>query len=123
MSDTAWDRRQTGWEGAVTVRKPTRDRRDRSHPLVAKAHVSMMQVDYSTLKTGTRGIQSAVPKLLIRIFAAGVIVSGIGVILLFCTLFAKSDQLKLIAAVILAVGSITVVLALLRGQDVDERQG
>ncbi len=54
-------------------------------------------------------------------FGAGISVFAIGVILLLIHLFTKNDNFKLGASALLAVGSVTTALALLRGQTDDER--
>jgi hypothetical protein len=59
------------------------------------------------------------PQWLIIAFAAGVIISALGLLILAIAAFAKIDGLKLASALCLVVGTICVELSLLRGQDLE----
>jgi hypothetical protein len=126
MSDTAWNRRKTGWEGAVTRRKPdflTHNMRlDGASPMSAKAHISIMQADYDLAIRAASPrymMEKEYPRSTVVAFAGGVTLFVIGLIILLYTAMRPSDVVRLISSVIMAIGSITVVLALLRGQDID----
>lgn len=56
---------------------------------------------------------------LIIVFAAGVIISALGLLVLAISAFARIDDLKLASASCLVVGTICVALSLLRGEDLD----
>lgn len=60
-------------------------------------------------------------RYLIVAFASGLLVFLVGVALLVVCLFIKNGVVNLVSSVLLAIGSVTVALALLRGQDIDER--
>jgi hypothetical protein len=61
------------------------------------------------------------PRYLVIIFAAGLFVGALGILLLTLGFFVKIDGLNLASSLLLAVGATTVALALLRGQDLNER--
>lgn len=61
------------------------------------------------------------PPYLVKAFRAGSVAFAIGVIFLLATILFNSDAVRIGGATFLAVGSVTVALALLRGQDLDER--
>lgn len=56
---------------------------------------------------------------LVAVFAVGVVVFLLGLMILASTLIIKTASLPIVAAVFLVVGSVTIALALLRGQDID----
>jgi hypothetical protein len=63
----------------------------------------------------------AYPQWLIIVFAAGIIISALGLLFLAIVPFAKIDGLKLDSASCLVVGTVSIALSLLRGQDLEER--
>lgn len=120
MSDTAYDWRQIGREIAA-LRKP---RLSKNPQLSRKANVAVVEVNYdrSAAKLVPPAIVEAnYPKMLVRLFAIGVAIGVIGIAILLITIISNNENLKLMAAIFMAIGSITVVLALLRGQDLDEQ--
>jgi hypothetical protein len=61
------------------------------------------------------------PSCLVKIFTVGLVISAIGMVLLLVTFFFDNAIIKIGGAVLFALGSVTVVLTLLRGQDLDEQ--
>lgn len=61
------------------------------------------------------------PAYLVAGFAAGLVIFGVGGALLLLTLFIRADTVRLISTALMVVGSAVAVMALLRGQDLDER--
>jgi hypothetical protein len=59
------------------------------------------------------------PNWLIRMFAGGVIVGAVGLILLILMPFTHMDSIGIAAASCLVIGTTTVALSLLRGQDIE----
>jgi hypothetical protein len=128
MSDTAFEWRRTGKEIAIPRRKarfPAYDIFPIDHDALAKkVRVLSMHVDYDILSSrvaSTQNLASEYPAWLLQTFAVGVIIFVIGLVSLLAVAFSAKEGLKLVGAVFLALGSLTVVLALLRGQDLDER--
>lgn len=85
----------------------------------------MVTYDYEGMshrKTPTRTAAGRrYPTYLVVGFASGLVIFGVGAALLLLALFSGLDTVKLISAVFLVVGSVTAVMALLRGQDLNER--
>jgi hypothetical protein len=65
-------------------------------------------------------VQETYPRWLIMVFAAGIIVSAIGLLLLAVVPFAKMPSLGIVSASCLVIGTTAVALSLLRGQDLEE---
>jgi len=61
------------------------------------------------------------PRYLVVIFALGILVFLIGGALLGVGFFVTSNVMSLVSSLFLALGSTAVIIALLRGQDLDER--
>jgi uncharacterized membrane protein len=66
---------------------------------------------------------TAPPHHLIVVFTIGVVAFIAGVLASLASIFVARDVFGIVGAVSLALGSAMVVLALLRGQDLDERAG
>jgi hypothetical protein len=66
-------------------------------------------------------IDSQYPKWLVRAFAIGIIACIIGVLIWLCSAVVENSALHLLGIMLFALGSVAVSLALLRGQDLDER--
>lgn len=69
----------------------------------------------------TARLETNYPLYLIKAFRAGCIAFAVGAILLLITIFYDGDAIKISGAAFLALGSVTVVFTLLRGQELDER--
>ncbi len=132
MSDTSLDWRRTGQELAVPKRKTRPPAFDgiQSYdyyyysPLARKTGITVLHVDYGPQPARTalaKGLADKSPPWLVRTFAAGVLFDLIGLALWLCTVFLASYTLQLLGSLCIAIGSFTVVLALLRGQELDER--
>jgi hypothetical protein len=63
------------------------------------------------------------PRKLVWAFSVGMIVSSVGLISFLASVWVESDAAKLCSALVLAIGSVTVVFALARGQDLDAKTG
>ena len=61
------------------------------------------------------------PHALVRWFGMGLLLFVVGLVILLANIFFHAADANAVAAALLAVGSVTVVLTLLRGQDIDER--
>ena len=61
------------------------------------------------------------PKLLVMLFGAGILAGLAGLLLLLISAFVNSESVTLLAAILIAFGSLTIALALLRGQDLARR--
>jgi hypothetical protein len=61
------------------------------------------------------------PKELVWTFGGGLVLFGVGIVVLVIAFVVRTQGLQFAAAVLLIVGSVAVVLSLLRGQDIDER--
>jgi hypothetical protein len=61
------------------------------------------------------------PRYLVVAFAVGLIIAAIGAVLMIPSLLLNTGIINTISTLLLAVGSATVVITLLRGQDLDER--
>jgi hypothetical protein len=61
------------------------------------------------------------PRYLVTSFVAGLAFVLIGAVSLLMAVFSKHAALNVAGAVLLALGSLTVVMTLLRGQDLDEQ--
>lgn len=128
MSDTA----QVDWKRlAREMAIPTRKARFSTYdgfgydPLSRKARIPTVRVDYDPLLArSVSAVQSwhtEYPRSLIRLFAMGVITCFIGIVVWLSTMVIPYENSMLVGAIFFAFGSVTVVLTLLRGQDLDER--
>lgn len=63
------------------------------------------------------------PYYLVKLFGIGLVLFSIGLLLLLAAFFGGGVNIKVGGACALGLGSITVILALLRGQDLDEQAG
>mgnify|MGYP001468140355 CR=1 FL=1 len=99
------------------------------YPYIAFAKTARNAVAFADYGGGVpsgptaRPPETKYPLYLIQAFRVGSIAFAFGVILLLITIFFASDVLSIGGATFLALGSVTVVLTLLRGQDLDERNG
>src|SRR5580704_11171887 len=71
--------------------------------------------DLSSVISSSPVVKPRFSSTLVGFFAAGLLVSVVGLILLLANIFVGIDVLNLAASVLLAIGSTTVAITLLRG--------
>jgi hypothetical protein len=90
-------------------------KQDRVIPVAHTAAAKTLISDYRG-----HSLKGPYPRWLIVVFAVGIIVSAIGVLLLIVVPFTKMGGLRIASASCLVIGTIAVALSLLRGQDLEE---